>query len=159
MKTADLSDAHGDAVRVASPGLRDFGGVIEFDGPVHVLTVFEDNSLVRAALETQGERRVLVVDGAASLRCALLGGNLAKLAEANGWAGLIINGCVRDSLEIAACRIGVKALATHPKKSEKRGEGQVGETVRFAGVEIAPGDFVYADEDGVLVSDRVLHDD
>lgn len=159
MKTADLSDAHGDAVRVASPGLRDFGGVIEFHGPVHVLTVFEDNSLVRAALETQGERRVLVVDGAASLRCALLGGNLAKLAEANGWAGLIINGCVRDSLEIAACRIGVKALATHPKKSEKRGEGQVGETVRFAGVEIAPGDFVYADEDGVLVSDRVLHDD
>lgn len=156
MKTTDLADAQGDAVRVAAPGWQDFGGVVEFGGPVHVLELFEDNSLVRDALEQAGDGRVLVVDGGGSLRCALVGGNLAKLAETNGWAGIVVNGCVRDREEIAACAVGVKAIATHPRRSHKRGEGRADATVRFAGVDISPGDWLYGDEDGFLVASAEL---
>jgi len=118
--------------------------------------VFEDNTLVRAALETPGAGRVLVVDGGGSRRCALLGDRLAQLAIDNGWAGLIINGCIRDSREVDAMDIGVKALAAHPAKSAKRGEGQEEISVAFAGVRFEPGCFVYADADGIVVSDRAL---
>jgi len=156
VRTTDLCDAHGDAVRVAAPGFRDFGGLHAFHGPVLPVTVFEDNTSVRDALQQAGEGRVLVVDGGGSLRCALLGGNLAELAQDNGWAGVIVHGCVRDVLEIAACRLGVKALAVNPRRSEKRGPGQVGEPVRFAGIEIASGDWLHADEDGFIVADRAL---
>ena len=155
-RVTDLCDAHGDAVRVAAPGYADFGGALRFSGPVHTLSLFEDNSLVREALESPGEGRVLVVDGGGSLRCALVGGQLGALAADNGWAGIVVHGCVRDRQELAACAAGIKALASHPRRSEKRGAGRVGETLRFAGVEVRPGDHLYADEDGWMVADGPL---
>lgn len=156
MKTCDLCDAHDDLIEVAEPVWRDFGGIVEFGGPARTVAVFEDNSLVRAELEQAGDGRVLVVDGGGSRRCALLGGNLAGLGEQNGWAGIVVYGCVRDSEEIAAARVGVKALATHPRKSRKRNEGRLGEPLRFAGVTIREGDHVYGDEDGLIVSREPL---
>lgn len=157
LKTTDLNDAYPDQVQIASPMFSDFGGSLMFHGPAHTLKVFEDNTLVRAALEQAGEGRVLVVDGGGSLRCALVGGMLGELAQRNGWTGIIVNGCVRDRSELIACQVGIKALASHPRKSEKRNEGQVGVVLRFADVSIAPGDWVYADEDGWLVSKEALH--
>lgn len=154
--TTDLCDAHSDEVRVAEPLFRDFGGLSAFDGPIATLEVFEDNSLVRAALEEPGQGRVLVVDGRGSLRCALLGGNLAALAEEKGWAGVVVFGAVRDARELAAAKIGVKALAAHPRKSEKKGAGKRDVPVAFAGVTFAPGEWLYADEDGIIVSARRL---
>ncbi|HWS76293.1 MAG TPA: ribonuclease E activity regulator RraA [Quisquiliibacterium sp.] len=159
--TTDLCDAHEDlladgSLRVLAPLFRAYGGRPEFAGPVATLRCFEDNSLVRTALEEPGNGRVLVVDGGGSLRCALLGGNLAKLAEKNGWAGVIVNGCVRDVDEIDACAIGVRGLASHPRKSDKRGIGQRDVVVEFAGSRIAPGEWCYADRDGVLVSAKPL---
>ena len=112
--------------------------------------------LVRAALETPGEGSVLVVDGGGSLRCALVGGNLGVLAQKNGWAGLIVNGCVRDSAELNACEVGIRALATHPRRSIRKGVGDKDLTVDIAGVPVHPGDWIYADEDGVLVSRQPL---
>jgi regulator of ribonuclease activity A len=159
--TTDLCDANeamlaDGSLRVLAPLFRAWGGRPAFGGPVATLRCFEDNSLVRTLLEESGQGRVLVVDGGGSLRCALLGGNLAKLAEANGWAGVIVNGCVRDADEIDACAIGVRALASHPRKSDKRGIGQRDVVVEFAGARIAPGEWCYADRDGVLVSVRPL---
>jgi regulator of ribonuclease activity A len=155
--TADLSDAHPDA-QVGEGLLRDFGGVIAFHGPAVTLKVFEDNALVRELLEEAGEGRVLVVDGGGSLRCALFGGNLAALAVRNGWAGVVINGCLRDSVEIGGLALGVKALGTSPRRSEKGLHGgQRRRPVRFAGVTFETGSWVYADRDGILVADRRLH--
>lgn len=156
MKTTDICDAHDKQVQVADPVWRDFGGVVEFSGLAATLKVFEDNSLVRAALETAGNDRVLVVDGGGSLRCALLGGMLGELGQQNGWAGVVVNGCVRDSEELAACQLGVKALATHPRRSEKHNTGHSGTSVEFAGVSIREGDWVCADEDGLIVAERPL---
>ena len=150
LPTADLCDEHDD-VEVAAPVFRDFGGRAAFGGPISTIKIFEDNVLVRKALEEPGERRVLVVDGGGSMRCALLGDRLASLAHDNGWAGVIVYGCIRDSAPIRQIDVGVKALATHPKKSTKRGEGQRDVNVTFAGVTFRPGAFVYADEDGVVV--------
>jgi len=116
------------------------------------MNVFEDNTLVRAALEQDGGGRVLVVDGGASLRCALVGGNLGALAEKNGWAGIVVHGCVRDAAELRECKVGVLALATHPRKSDKRGAGERDVPVTVLGTRIAPGEWIYADDDGVLVS-------
>jgi len=155
--TADLYDAHGEDLRVLAPIFRDFGGLRTFAGPVATLKVHEDNSLVRAALEEPGEGRVLVVDGGGSLRCALVGDNLAALGHKNGWAGIVIYGCIRDAAPIGAIAIGVKAIATNPRKSVKKGEGESGVVLRFAEVVIAPGDYLYADIDGVVVADRKLH--
>jgi regulator of ribonuclease activity A len=118
--------------------------------------VFEDNSLVRSALEESGEGRILVVDGGGSMRCALLGDQLAELAEENDWAGVIVNGCIRDSAAIAEIPIGVKAIGVHPLKSVKRGVGERDIPVRFAGVTFLPGHYIYADEDGLLVSEKPL---
>jgi regulator of ribonuclease activity A len=159
--TTDLCDAHegllaDGRLRVLHPLFRCYGANPAFAGPISTLKCFEDNTLVRTALEEPGQGRVLVVDGGASLRCALLGGNLAKLAEKNGWAGVVVNGCVRDAQEIDACRVGVRALASHPRKSDKRGAGQRDVVVEFAGARIAPGEWCYADRDGVLVSARPL---
>lgn len=150
--TTDLSDKYTDAVQVADPVFRDFGGRRDFHGPAKTLKLFEDNSLVRAALETPGQGRVLVVDGGGSMRCALVGDQLGELGVKNGWAGILVYGCIRDSAVIATQDIGVKALATHPRKSLKRGVGEEDLSVAFAGLKIAPGDWVYADADGVLVS-------
>jgi regulator of ribonuclease activity A len=154
--TADLSDAHPEAL-VAEPLLADFGGVERFHGPVVTLKVFEDNALVRTLLEEPGNGRVLVIDGGGSMRCALVGGNLAKMGVDNGWQGLIVNGCIRDSDEIGGLPIGVKALGTHPRKSEKGlHTGHRDRAVVFAGVTFRNGQWLYADADGVLVSEVPL---
>lgn len=156
IKTADLYDAYGDTLQVAAPMFRHFGRREAFAGPIATVKVFEDNTLVRASLEAAGRGRVLVVDGGGSLRCALVGDLLAQLAIDNEWAGIVINGCVRDSKEIDAMDIGIKALAANPARSDKRGEGQEAITVIFAGISFTPGHYVYADSDGILVSKKEL---
>lgn len=156
MYTADLCDAHHD-VRVLEPRFRDHGKRRSFHGRVRTLLVQDDNTLVRAQLELPGNGDVLVVDGGGSERCALVGGNLGKLAEKNGWSGIVVHGCVRDAHELATCDVGIKALGTHPRKSGKTGAGNEAVTVSFAGVTIAPGEWLYADDDGILVSTRPLH--
>lgn len=159
IKTADLYDAYGDTLQVAEPLFQDFGGREAFAGPIATVKVFEDNTLVRANLETAGNGYVLVVDGGGSLRCALLGDRLAQLAIDNDWAGIIVNGCIRDSQEIDYMDIGIRAIATSPARSDKRGEGLENVTVKFAGVSFVPGRYLYADADGILVSDRDLGED
>ncbi len=159
--TTDLCDAHEDrlgagTLRVLDPVFRRFGLATSFSGPAATLKLFEDNSLVRTALEEQGDGRVLVVDGGGSLRCALVGGNLGELAQRNGWAGIVVNGCVRDTRELNACEIGIAALATHPQRSHKRGGGEREVSVRMPGATVKSGDWIYVDEDGVLVSDVAL---
>ncbi len=152
IKTADICDEHGDSVRIADPVLRAYGGRSAFAGEVTTLRIFEDNVLVRRTLEEPGRGRVLVVDGAGSMRCALLGDQLAALAATNGWSGVVVNGCIRDSADIAAIDIGVRALATMPLKSRKLGRGERDVPVAFAGVLFEPGSYLYADEDGLLVA-------
>lgn len=159
-QTADLCDRHeallGKELRVAAPIFRCFGGQPKFSGIVVTLKLFEDNSLVRDTLGTPGHGKVLVVDGGASLRCALLGDQLAALAEQHSWSGIVINGCIRDSVAINHSQIGVRALATHPQKSVKRGVGERDLPVTFAGITFHPGEWLYADEDGLLVSTQAL---
>lgn len=157
-KTTDLCDTQGDEIQVAEPAFGDFGGSIAFHGEISTVKCFEDNSLVRAAFETPGNERVLVVDGGGSLRCALIGDQVAALAKKNGWVGAIVNGCIRDSADVARIEIGLKALATHPRRSIKKGVGERDIPVRFADVTFTPGHYVYADEDGVIVSDKPLLD-
>ena len=157
LKTCDLSDANEDSVAICEPLFQDFGGNIMFHGEIRTLKIFEDNTLVRQMVSEPGEGKVLVVDGGGSMRCALLGGNLAVLAAKNGWSGILIYGCIRDSEEIAVEKLGVKALGKHPKKTPKNGVGEIDVPVKFAGVSFDPGQFLYADEDGVLVSATALH--
>ncbi|MDX5366593.1 MAG: ribonuclease E activity regulator RraA [Alphaproteobacteria bacterium] len=154
--TTDLSDAFPALVRHVQPLFRDYGGRAAFCGPVATLRVPDDNSLVRAAVEQPGNGRVLVVDGGGAMEYALFGCNLGKLAEENGWAGVVVHGCVCDTVELRHCQTGVKALATHPKRSDKRGFGERDVVLRFAGVTIAPGEWLYADEDGIVVSAEKL---
>ena len=153
--TADLSDAFPE-VAIAEPVFRDFGGQRSFHGVVSTILTFEDNSLVRAALSEPGDGRVLIVDGGASTRCALLGDLLAALGSEHGWSGTVVNGCVRDSAVLAGIPFGIKALATCPRKSVKLGRGERDVPVTFAGVTFSPGHHVYADADGVLVSAEEL---
>ncbi|MBL7799338.1 MAG: ribonuclease E activity regulator RraA [Chitinophagales bacterium] len=157
LKTTDLSDLHPKKVQAADSLFRDFGGRKMFHGEIVTLKIFEDNSLVRKALEQNGEGKVLVIDGGGSLRCALLGDQLGELAVKNKWNGVLVFGCVRDSEALSQLDLGIKALNTHPLKTEKRNEGQENITVRFAGVDFVPGTFIYADEDGVLVTSERLH--
>ncbi len=154
--TADLYDQFGDKVQVALPVFNDYGKKRKFCGPISTLKVHEDNTLVRSALEEEGEGRVLVVDGGGSLACALLGDMLAKLGVDNGWQGIIVYGCIRDSAIVADMDIGVKAMNTNPKKSLKKGLGDRDIPVEFANVKFTPGDYVYADEDGVLLANEKL---
>ncbi|HMN55807.1 MAG TPA: ribonuclease E activity regulator RraA [Ottowia sp.] len=158
--TCDLCDAHeGDTsgdFRVLPPVFRAFGAEQAFCGPVHTLRAPEDNSRVREAVGSAGEGRVLVIDGGGSLRHALVGGNLALAAARNGWAGIVVDGSVRDLAELRAAGIPVRALAAMPLRTAKRGEGQVGEPVRIQGVWVRPGDWLYADEDGIVVAGRSL---
>lgn len=154
--TCDLCDEHkndasGD-FRVLPPVFRDFGARTRFCGPVATVKCFEDNSLVKAAVDSPGEGRVLVVDGGGSLRRALLGGNLGKAAAKNGWAGVVIDGCVRDVAELAECEVGIRALASMPLPTEKRQEGQKDVAVQVQGVWVRPGDWLYADADGIVVT-------
>lgn len=150
--TTDLCDQHAKQVQVVDPMFADFGGHVAFAGPVSTIKCFEDNSLVREALEEEGAGRVLVVDGGGSDRCALVGDNLAQLAIDNDWAGILVYGCIRDTAEISEMPVAVKALAPHPLKSNKKGLGERDVAVRFAGVTFEPGAWLYADADGVIVS-------
>jgi regulator of ribonuclease activity A len=155
-KTADLCDEFEQSVRVAESLLRDYGGSTSFYGSLITVKVFEDNVLVREVLETNGQGRVLVVDGGGSTRCALVGDRLAQLAHENGWAGIVVDGCIRDSDEISRIPVGVKARHAVPKKSAKRGIGERDVPVRFAGLTFTPGHYLYADPDGIVVADRDL---
>ena len=156
--TVDLCDLHGDALQVLDPGLRHFGGMRAFYGPVQTVKCLDDNSRVREQLEQPGEGRVLVVDGGGSRRCALLGDRLAQLALDHGWAGMIIDGMIRDSAVIAQLPVGVMAGGCHPKKSHKQGRGNTGVTVSIGGIILQPGHWVYADSDGAVVSPQALTD-
>jgi regulator of ribonuclease activity A len=151
-KTADLYDHYETQVRVCDPIFRDFGGRRAFAGAVVTAKCFEDNTQIKALLAEPGVGRVLVADAGGSLRCAMLGDLIAASAVAQGWAGVILFGCVRDTDELAGMELGVKALAANPRKSQRRGEGQRDLAVSFAGVSFAPGDWVYADADGILVA-------
>ena len=151
-QTTDLCDAHEGKVRVAAPIFRSYGGKSSFHGPIATLKLFEDNGLVRKTLETSGEGRVLVIDGGGSLRCALLGDQLAALAVKNGWSGVVVWGCIRDSKAIGTMNLGVFALATHPQKTLKKNLGDAEVPVSFAGIDFRPGEWLYADEDGLIVS-------
>ncbi|MCF8258518.1 MAG: ribonuclease E activity regulator RraA [Flavobacteriales bacterium] len=154
--TADLCDKHIDRLQVLDPMLTDFGGFGLFEGEIHTLKVFEDNSLVRTALEKDGTGKVLVIDGGGSFRCALVGDQLAALAVEHNWRGMIVYGCVRDIRMMMEMELGIKALASTPVKSIKRNEGQENITVRFGGVDFIPGHYLYADEDGVVVAECPL---
>ena len=149
--TADISDELGSDVQVVEPAWFDYGAHIAFSGPAATVRCHDDNSKVREMLESPGEGRVLVVNGGKSVHCALLGDMLAELAVENGWVGVIVNGCIRDSQAIGKLPLGVKARATHPRKSVKAGKGETQVTLAFGGVTIAPGDMIYADADGILV--------
>jgi regulator of ribonuclease activity A len=159
--TCDLCDAHRDALhsdvlRVLPPVFRSYGKITRFRGQIATVQCRDDNALVRATLETAGMARVLVVDGAASMKRALLGGNLAALANQNGWAGVLINGCVRDVNEIQQVPIGVLALASVPAPPDKHGKGMTDAVVSIQDVIVRPGEWLYADEDGVIVSREPL---
>lgn len=154
--TADLCDEFGDAMRVADAVFESYGQVRRFSGRIATLRVYEDNTLVREALESPGDGRVLVVDGGGSRRCALLGGNLAALARDNGWSGIVVYGSVRDRPELAEVPVGVLALQTMPRKSRKTGLGEQNVDVVFAGVMFRPGEYLCADEDGLVVSAAAL---
>jgi regulator of ribonuclease activity A len=156
-KTADLCDAHSNKLQIAEPGFRSFGGHTRFHGEIVTIKLFEDNSLVRATLGQPGNGKVLVIDGGGSKRCALLGDLLAASAVENGWSGILVNGCIRDSADIAGMPLGVVALGTHPLKSVKKGVGEMDLAVRFAGITFRPGEYLYADEDGVILSSIALH--
>ena len=160
ISTCDLCDVHkGDesgAFRVLPPVFHHYGGKEAFSGPVATVKCFEDNSLVKAAIETPGQGRVLVVDGGGTLRRALVGGNVAATAAKNGWAGIVVYGAVRDVAELRETPMGLRALALMPLPTEKRGEGQSEVPVQVAGVWVRPGDWLYADADGIVVGARPL---
>jgi regulator of ribonuclease activity A len=159
--TTDLCDAHSymlddGTLAVLPPIFHTFGQRVKFSGPAVTLQVFEDNALVRATLEGPGQGRVLVVDGGGSMRCALVGGQLAKLAQDNAWNGVVVYGCVRDSDEINSFEIGVRALAIHPRRSARLGAGERDGRVTIGEVPVSPGDWIYADADGILVAQQKL---
>lgn len=153
--TPDICDAYPDVHAIQAPFTR-FGGVTAFAGPVRTVTCFEDNSRVREAVSEPGDGAVLVVDGGGSLRCAMLGDMLAEKAVANGWAGIIMYGCVRDVDVLATLPIGIQALGRHPRKSHKRGEGTRDIAVDIAGTGVRPGQWLYADNNGILIADQEL---
>ncbi|WP_313953905.1 ribonuclease E activity regulator RraA [Accumulibacter sp.] len=160
-KTADLLDSNENKardgnLRVVAPMFQRYGARPSFAGQVVTLKVFEDNSLVREALADLGDGRVLVIDGGGSMRCALVGDQLAILAHKNRWEGIVVYGCIRDSSDINAIDLGVRALNTHPMKSIKKGIGERDLPVTFGGVTFRPGEWVYVDDDGLIVSDQPL---
>lgn len=156
MKTADLYDTHGDALRLCHLPFLVLGRMRAFHGPVTTVKCFEDNALLKAALQEPGAGRVMVVDGGGSTRRALLGDQIALILQRNGWAGIVINGAVRDRDEIDAMEVGVRCLGTSPVKSAKAGVGQKDVAVSFGNVEIRPGMHLWADADGVVIADGPL---
>lgn len=155
--TCDLCDEFPDSVSVCEPMFANFGGHLSFGGEIVTVKCHEDNSRVKELLATPGQGRVLVVDGGGSLRCALLGDMIAESAVQNQWAGVIVYGCVRDVDALAELELGVQALASIPLKSVRRNVGEVGLTVTFAGVNFVPGHYVYADNNGIIVSPKALN--
>jgi regulator of ribonuclease activity A len=153
--TCDLCDLHkaeaSGEFRVLPPVYRHFGARRRFSGRVSTVKCFEDNTVVKAAVEEPGRQRVLVVDGGGSLRRALLGGNLAAAAARNGWAGLVVHGCVRDAAELAASEVGICALALMPMPTERKGAGERDVPLQVDGLWVRPGDMLYADEDGIVL--------
>ena len=149
--TTDLCDALGADVRVLDPLFRDFGARRSFAGRIATVLAPEDNSKVKEALSEPGNGRVLVVEGFASRNCAFVGGNLGVLAVKNGWAGIVVHGFVRDSDELAACDLGIRAMGAYPRKTEKRNAGERDVVVQFAGVTFRPGEWLCADADGIVV--------
>lgn len=156
--TAGLCDRYAEQedFQIVEPIFKSFGQLSAFSGPITTLKIFEDNTLLRTVLEEPGEGRVLVVDGGGSRRCALLGRSLAELALHNGWCGLIIYGCIRDSEPISGLSLGLRALDTHPLKSHKHGQGERDILITFAGVNFKKDHFLYADQDGIIVSETKL---
>lgn len=149
--TADLYDELGESIQSLPIQLRNFGRRSAFDGPIRTIRCLEDNALVKSMLATPGDGAVLVVDGAGSLQTALMGDLIAASAVANGWAGVVIHGAIRDSVAIAGLDLGVKALGTNPRKSGKLGTGEIDVDLTFGGVTFRPGAHLYSDEDGILV--------
>ena len=159
--TCDFCDAHKDDLsgnyRLLSPLFKDYGGVSRFCGEIVTIKCHEDNTPVKSAVEGEGKGRVLVVDGGASMRRALLGGNLAASAARNGWAGLVIDGCVRDLSELRAAQVGIRALAHVPMPTVRLQAGYTQVPVFIQGVWVRPGEWLYADEDGMVVHTSRLH--
>lgn len=155
--TAELCDAH-PGVEVLEPGFVNFGGIDRFSGQAVTVKVFENNLRVRETLAEAGNGRVLVVDGGGSIRCAMLGDELARMAADNGWSGVVVYGCVRDVDELGRIALGVQAIGTHPRMSDERGEGETGTTLRISGVPVRSGDWIYADNDGVVIARERLPD-
>ena len=153
--TPDICDDNPE-VQVVEPGFQNFGGVEAFGGEVVTVKCFEDNSVVKEQVGKPGNGCVMVVDGGGSKRAALLGDMLAEKAAANGWAGLIIYGCIRDVDVIRKTELGVQALGTHPRKTDKKGIGELNVPVAFGGVSFKPGQYVYADNNGIVVSEKKL---
>lgn len=148
--TPDICDEYPDRLQVLEPLFTEFGGKEKFSGEIVTIKCFEDNSLVKQTLGTAGHGKVLVVDGGGSLRCALLGDLLGAMAVQNGWQGVLVNGCVRDVEILKSMDLGVRALKSYPLKSVKRNEGQLNVPVRFADVSFEPGQYLYADENGMV---------
>ena len=159
-KTPDLCDQYeaelGKTVRVVAPMFQRYGARTAFAGEIVTLKIFEDNTLVREIFNEPGQGKVLVIDGGGSLRCALVGDQLAILAHKNGWEGVVVYGCIRDSGDINGIDIGVRALNTHPQKTVKKGIGDRDLSLMFGGVTFHPGESIYVDEDGILVSAKPL---
>ncbi|XYQ53409.1 ribonuclease E activity regulator RraA [Pectobacterium carotovorum] len=154
--TPDLVDAFYDEALVVDAGLLDFGGNKKFCGEIHTVYCFEDSTQVAASLNDDGTGKVLVVDGGASLRMALTGDLVIGRGMKNGWQGVILNGCVRDVPNVKELQIGVKALASHPGKRIRRGDGKRNVPINFKGVTFLPGDYIFCDESGIVVLPRTI---
>jgi regulator of ribonuclease activity A len=152
--TVDLVDAHSDVLKSCATQFRQFGGHSSFSGPIRTIRCLEDNALIKQTLGTPGRGAVLVVDGGASLRSALVGDLIAGLGQKNGWSGLVLNGAVRDTRALGTLAIGIKALGSNPWRSAKTGAGQLDVAVSFGGVDFHPGHWLYSDEDGIVVSEH-----
>lgn len=155
-KTADLCDDFSDKLQIVTPMFQSFGVNKRFSGIIQTVKIFEDNVLVREMLSEKANGDILVVDGGGSLRCALLGDMLAEMGYKNGWSGVVVYGCIRDSVDINNMPIGVRALQSHPLKSIKKGWGDKNISVTFAGSTFNPGEYLYADEDGIILSKNAL---
>jgi len=156
LATVDLCDKHRGSIQVALPVLKSYGKHPSFSGQIETVKCYEDNVVMRKTLEQPGNGRVLIVDGGGSLRCALVGDRMAALGVQNGWAGIVVNGCVRDITAVNQVPIGIRALGHVPLASEKHGQGVTSVPVSFAGITFTPGHHLYADADGIVVSEQPL---
>jgi len=154
--TPDICDEFLADLQVLEPLFSEYGDSEQFSGEVVTIKCFEDNTLLKQTLGTDGSGKVMVVDGGGSLRRALLGDILAAMAADNGWQGVVINGCVRDVEILKTIRLGIRALNSHPVRSDKRNEGQLNLPLAFAGANIKPGQYLYADENGILIANSKL---